>query len=404
MRLFLFALVGLTATSAIAQPPPPPPNAPSEVEAEAEAEAEAEVEAEAEAELEAEAQEDPERQTEGDVEVQAAEDPPREAAVVSPLESPEETETAATPRQVAEETIRNEILALDQAHDHAARWDIASHSEGKHYLSWGEGWSHFGLLDYIIVGTTLALTVAGQVIGPINNNPRDAWTSQTAFDREVREHVRRSSDRERENMKDASDIILSLLVSWPFLFDGLMTALWYHDEPEIGRELALMAVEVQFVSASLQGLANISSRERPYGDICGAPGEQPDDALPEDDGACTGRVRYRSFFSGHTSQSFAAAATTCMFHARLPLYGGGSPDVLACGVAMGLAAAVGMFRVMADVHHITDVIMGAAVGTAVGIALPAFRMRNWGTDRDPDERTVRLVPNGLGLALIGELR
>lgn len=385
MRLFLVAFIALTTSVAIAQPPGPG-------------------EAEAEAELEAEAQEVGEEQTEGEVEVEAVEDPPREEAVISPLDAPEETETPGTPLEVAEETIRNEVLALGDEDEHAARWDIASHSAGKHWLSWGEGWGHFGLADYILIGSSLAVTVGAQIIGPINNNPEDSWRGVTGFDREVREHLRRGEDRERENMKDASDIILSLLVSWPFLFDGLMSALWYHAEPEIGRELALMAVEVQFVTASLQGLANISSRERPYGDICGAPGSQPDDALPEDDGACTGRARYRSFFSGHASQSFAAAATTCMFHARLPLYGGGSPDVLACGVSVGLAAAVGMFRVMADVHHITDVLMGAAVGTAVGIALPALRMRNWGSDREPDERTVRLVPNGLGLALIGELR
>lgn len=350
----------------------------------------------AEAVLAREAAQEPDRETPGNAIVEAAEDPRDPRAVISPLHAPDETEDASQPR----EELINEVLGLDRDRDLAQRWDIASHSDGKHWLEWGEGWGHFGLADYIVLGVSLAGTVGAQVVGPLRRD-ETAWTGQTRFDETVRRVLRRGEDRERERMKDVSDILLSLTVSWPFLFDGLMSALWYHDEPEIGRELALMAVEVQFISATIQSLANFSSRERPYGDICGAPGAQPDDALPEDDGACTGSVRHRSFFSGHTSQSFAAAATVCMFHARLPLYGGGSPDALACGMGMALATTVGAFRIMADVHHITDVITGAAVGTAVGIALPALRMRNWGRR---NERHISVVPNGVGLAVVGNLR
>jgi membrane-associated phospholipid phosphatase len=37
---------------------------------------------------------------------------------------------------------------------------------------------------------------------------------------------------------------------------------------------------------------------------------------------------------------------------------------------MALAATTGYLRIAGDEHHLTDVLAGAAAGTAVGIALP----------------------------------
>jgi membrane-associated phospholipid phosphatase len=73
-----------------------------------------------------------------------------------------------------------------------------------------------------------------------------------------------------------------------------------------------------------------------------------------------------SFFSGHTASSFAvvSSATTIAF-----LRGYRSAPYLA---AFGGAAAltVGLLRISADMHWCSDVIVGAAVGTLIGAALP----------------------------------
>ncbi len=100
-----------------------------------------------------------------------------------------------------------------------------------------------------------------------------------------------------------------------------------------------------------------------------------------------------SFFSGHATFSFALAVGAGTV-AELRGYEGAW---LIWVAALPVAASVGLLRMAADKHYLTDVALGAAVGTAFGHGLPRLfhgRMR-------PDERpgNVRLVPapNGLGL-------
>jgi len=257
-------------------------------------------------------------------------------------------------------------------------------------LHWGETWGHAGALDYSVIGVSIAATTTFQILGPLA--PDDPWVATTATDRSVRDRLGSHDEEQRGRMQDASDLLLSLVVSFPFLFDGLVTALWYHRSPEAGRELALLALETQFVTATLQSFANmVTSRQRPFVRRCGS------EELPFDNGDCSGQMQYRSFFSGHTSQSFAAAATTCVFHGRLPLYGGGAPDALACAGALAVATTVGVLRITADMHYLSDVIAGALAGTAIGTLVPLLRMRG-------PRRRVAVVPNGLGLSVLGELR
>ena len=88
--------------------------------------------------------------------------------------------------------------------------------------------------------------------------------------------------------------------------------------------------------------------------------------------------------------------------AKLPLFSAEHRRVdagLTCALGFGLAALTGSFRIMGDMHYITDVLTGAVVGTAVGLGLPLLRMR--GRAEVPTGPTVRIVPQGLGLGLVG---
>ncbi|HJK90340.1 MAG TPA: phosphatase PAP2 family protein [Polyangiaceae bacterium LLY-WYZ-15_(1-7)] len=259
-------------------------------------------------------------------------------------------------------------------------------------LPWGEDWGHFGGGDYAVLAVGGVATIVFSALAPRG----DGWTTRTGADKSVRSALRRPTLQRRQNVRDVSDLSLSLLVSWPFLVDGLLLGLWYHDSPEVARELTLMAVEVQFISGALQAMTTtLVGRERPYVRDCAEDGRL-------DDADCMGRSRFRSFFSGHTSQSFAGAATACVYHAKLPLFSAEHRRVdagLTCALGFGLAALTGSFRIMGDMHYITDVLTGAVVGTAVGLGLPLLRMR--GRAEVPTGPTVRIVPQGLGLGLVG---
>lgn len=80
-----------------------------------------------------------------------------------------------------------------------------------------------------------------------------------------------------------------------------------------------------------------------------------------------------SFPSGHSSLSFAAASVTAvMLLRRYPGPGGVAGAV---GAYLG-ASGVATLRVLAGKHFISDVLVGAALGTALGLAFPLAHARD----------------------------
>lgn len=78
--------------------------------------------------------------------------------------------------------------------------------------------------------------------------------------------------------------------------------------------------------------------------------------------------RNKSFFSLDTAWAFAiASSATTLAH----LHGYESRNYIAIGGG-ALAVAAGTLRIVGDAHWTTDVLTGAAVGTAIGIAVPAL--------------------------------
>ncbi len=258
-------------------------------------------------------------------------------------------------------------------------------------LHWDDRWGHWAVADQVGIGVLLAATVAFQIAGPRRGN--DPWLRVAPIDEAARSGFRLEREVGRQRVRDVSDVFLSMTVAWPLLFDALASALWYHESPRVARELALLAVETQFITATIQSFANmVSSRQRPYVQDCGT-------EVDADDRECKNRVRFRSFFSGHASQSFAGAATTCLYHARVPLYGGGTREAVPCIAMMLLATGVATFRIMGDMHWATDVLTGAAVGIAVGALVPALRMR-----AQRDRLQISFVPFGVGIGMVGVYR
>jgi hypothetical protein len=224
---------------------------------------------------------------------------------------------------------------------------------------WDPRWRKFGLANYLLTGASFGISAASSFV-PVTN----AWTGTNSLDEWGRRTLSVGDYESGQWARDVSDLLLSVTIAFPLLVDSLSVAYWYRRSPEVATQTALIAVEALAVSTLLQGTTTaVLQRERPYGRDCGKtiPGELSD---------CTSTARYRSFFSGHTSMSFAAAAVTCTHHARFELFGDGAADAAACAGVMASATAVGVFRVVGMRHYLTDVAAGAAVGALSGFATP----------------------------------
>jgi membrane-associated phospholipid phosphatase len=148
---------------------------------------------------------------------------------------------------------------------------------------------------------------------------------------------------------------------------------------------ALFVVEAVAIAADLNQLVKFAvGRERPF--VHFGNYSDPDRPADADD--------QLSFYSGHTSMafSFAAAAGTV---ANLRGYRS-APWVW--GVGTVLASGVAYFRVAADRHYLTDVLTGAVIGAAVGVAVP--RLLHPREPKDGGEAgaaQVTVVPLPIGL-------
>ncbi len=122
-------------------------------------------------------------------------------------------------------------------------------------------------------------------------------------------------------------------------------------------------------------------RERPFVHALPA-AEKPLTAHPADNNV--------SFYSSHTSFAFSLAVSTAtvasMRHYRW------APVIW--GVGLVGAAAVGYLRIAADQHYFTDVLVGAAAGSAIGFAVP------YGLHRGAGALAVSPIPGGGALLTV----
>jgi membrane-associated phospholipid phosphatase len=245
----------------------------------------------------------------------------------------------------------------------------------------------------VVAGAAGAVTLAAAIIHPL---PTHYVQGGIFFDNAVRNAVRPSSIQTRYAFRDASDVGLSLAATWPFFVDALATAWWYRGSRDTAQEMALLDLETLAISGAVQGVTNVLvSRQRPYGQDCGT------SALPGNALDCGITPEYRSFFSGHSAFAFTSAALICINHTKSELLG--SPwDELSCGTGYVVAAATASFRVLADEHYASDVIVGALVGTLVGYGVPLLHRRHKSFGRvTTGGMTLELVPSVGGAGVVG---
>ena len=254
-------------------------------------------------------------------------------------------------------------------------------------------WSRFSTADYLLTTGAAAITLTAAIVKP---RAQHSLHGGILFDNAVRDALRVRPLANRYIFRDASDVGLSLAITWPFAADALTAAWWYRGSRDVAQEMALIDLQTLAISGALQGATNVFvSRERPYGRNCGS------DQLPSDAIDCANSGHYRSFFSGHSSFSFTSAALICVHHFENELLG--PPwDAISCAGGYAVATTTATFRVVSDMHYATDVITGALLGTIVGYGVPLLHYRN----RDAaasrtNTMQLHLVPAAGGIGLLG---
>ena len=254
-------------------------------------------------------------------------------------------------------------------------------------------WQRFSTADYLLTTAGSGITLGAAILKP---RPQHSLSGGLWFDDDVRSALRAHSLANRYIFRDASDVGLSLAVTWPFMGDALTAAWWYRGSREAAEEMALIDLETLAVTGAIQGATNVLvSRERPYGRDCGS------EQLPSDSIDCSHSVHYRSFFSGHSAFSFTGAALICVHHFENELLG--PPwDTLSCAGGYAVAATTATFRVVADVHYASDVLTGALMGTLVGYGVPLLHYSRRGAPATTlGSLELHVVPAAGGIGVLG---
>lgn len=228
----------------------------------------------------------------------------------------------------------------------------------RHRLAWDERWHRFRVVEYV----TTAVTGVAAIGVFYFAKPQETahWVGPILFDEAVRNALRLRTRSGLATAAEASNIVV-MVTPVQSLIDSVAL-------PAIDRNFDLMwqlgMMDAQ--AYALSGLTTASlydtvGRARPsYSDCQSGKSVDP---------LCN-VGSFASFPSGHTSAAMTGAGLICAHHGALPLYGGGALDVAACVESIAVATGVGVLRMMADRHYVSDVMTGGAIGFFSGYALP----------------------------------
>jgi membrane-associated phospholipid phosphatase len=243
-------------------------------------------------------------------------------------------------------------------------------------LVWNSAWPRFRTIGYVLTGASVAGALAVTFFLPYPDEPR--WVGGILADTAVRNALRARSPGLRDGIRLASDVTLIVNVAQTALIDGfLIPAL--DQSWQVAWQLTLMnaqAFAINVLVATL--LFKAVARARPSYAQCLV--DRNFDPLC-DSGS------FASFPSSHTSTAFTAAGLTCVHHKYLPLYGGDPWDTAACASSIVVASATGLFRIVGDRHYLSDVMVGAAFGFALGYLYPYLFHYQYGAPESGADRS-----------------
>lgn len=221
-------------------------------------------------------------------------------------------------------------------------------AQSPYRLSWpGEG---------IVFGTALATGIIGEAL-VMNVQPLTPEQINAASREDVNQFDRPATYNYSETAQNVSDVGVLVCSALP------LTLFFSQRVRSDFVTFGVMYLQVFGFAAALPQVSKGSfKRNRPY--------VYNDNVPPEKKGSVQARL---AFFSGHTTHAFALAVFFATTYSDY--FSNSKMKPFVWGASLAMASVVGYARIDAGKHYRTDVLVGAAVGSAIGYFIPKLHRR-----------------------------
>ena len=245
----------------------------------------------------------------------------------------------------------------DQA-NRAADAEATPEERDEHRLKWV--FPRFRTWQYVAIGVQTAANLTIEFVDIPKRE--EAWRSALPLDVDMRNALRPETQEGRDRANTVSDYLWWTTQFYTVVVDSLVVPLAFDN---FNVDVAWQMTMINWQTLGLAGLVTritqySTGRARPEVYGCS---EEPGASFP-----C--RPEGPGFFAGHVSMTSAGAGLACAHHAAMPIYGENAAGAITCAVLSASAVTVGIMRMMADRHWISDVVVGHLVGGGVGFGLP----------------------------------